>query len=729
MSSHIPFLMALPFLLLVLIVAYYLKQSAAPSGEHSLNHKQFAYEIKAIQHAIRRTKRRIKQSLQATSIQERLAKLRPSDAIIGCTGCYVLLTTILDYISGGLTIYWYIFQFFIGIWLIGYGIAAKKNVPSWKIGRSWLICTILCLPVNIFWHWFHLHDPQFALTLSVGHLSATLFVLPLYISIKLVVTTLVVILYAIYNIGVDQLLASSDSLLSLLGFGLIVFAIIIYNKRKITAYTLYNRYLKNQVNLTENKNHKPIQTHANAHLDNASQNPSDSGPSVEKTMQGVTDFMSYLDNKPLYQQDIESIINNFITFTTFLKQRARSIDHIPLAPNEITIAELISKLETTLEGRASSTPKLVVEIKNNAIPKKITCDINHMIQALVPIVLRTANPAISKGDSVNIQLHPTHLKYTQKHSPKVHPEMRFPAIALVISNTTTPATILPQIKNDYEDITEGRALKWHSSQTNLERIQAEKHIIERAVRAHYGYLRFPISQNRAMLMVLPCDVVQIRDAMIAQIPSLHVPITQKEIDQSMEVFVRSYNHLLEISEARKAVLDEILLLTRRCYGFRRHPSGQLLYIRAIGIAQLVAEWIRFYPEPIYVVLLYDLVHYADLPLAYIKANYDLSIYSFIESILAVHDRQSMEPCGLYIGNALKQVINREQLFVLCIKLAERLYDLRHAKSYTQLDELRYMAQETLTIDIELAKKYLNAKIVEALENAVEQALQVCENNS
>lgn len=227
-------------------------------------------------------------------------------------------------------------------------------------------------------------------------------------------------------------------------------------------------------------------------------------------------------------------------------------------------------------------------------------------------------------------------------------------------------------------------------------------------------------------MVLPCNVVKVRDAMIAKILPLNVPITQKEIDQSMEVFMKSYNHLLEISEARKAVIDEILLLTRRCYGFRRHLSGQLFYIRAIGIAQLVAEWIRFYPEPIYVVLLYDLVHYADLPLSYIKANYDLNIYSFIESILSVNDRQSMEPCGLYIGNDLKQVINREQLFVLCIKLAERLYDLRHAQSYTHLDELKYMAQETLTVDIELAKKYLNTKVVEALANAAEQALQVCE---
>lgn len=286
MSFYIPFLMALSFLLLVLVVVFYLKQSAAPFGEHSVNHKQFAYEIRAIQEAITRTKRRIKKSLQSISLKEKLAKLRPSDATMGCTGCYIILTTILDYISGGLTIYWYIVQFFIGIWLIGYGIAPKKTVPSWKIGRSWLVYTVFCFPVNVFWHWFHVQDPQFALTLSVGHLSATLFVLPLYISIKLVVSTLLVIFYAIYNIGVDQLLVSGDSLLSLLGFGLIVFSIIIYNKRKITTYTLYNRYLKSQVKLTENKDHAPIQTNFNLHPENTRKNQKEAGSCVEKSHAG-----------------------------------------------------------------------------------------------------------------------------------------------------------------------------------------------------------------------------------------------------------------------------------------------------------------------------------------------------------------------------------------------------------------------------------------------------------
>lgn len=124
-------------------------------------------------------------------------------------------------------------------------------------------------------------------------------------------------------------------------------------------------------------------------------------------------------------------------------------------------------------------------------------------------------------------------------------------------------------------------------------------------------------------------------------------------------------------------------------------------------------------------MLYGLVRYAGLPLPYVKANYTIDAYSFIENIIAVNKHQDMEPSGLYVGNRLKRVMNREQLFVPCIKFAERLYDLRHAKDYASLEEVKHMVQETLTIDMELGKKYLHANIVEELVEAANQALEAC----
>ncbi|WP_338140438.1 HD domain-containing protein, partial [Candidatus Cardinium hertigii] len=127
----------------------------------------------------------------------------------------------------------------------------------------------------------------------------------------------------------------------------------------------------------------------------------------------------------------------------------------------------------------------------------------------------------------------------------------------------------------------------------------------------------------------------------------------------------------------------------------------------------------------YASLLYDLVRYTRLPLSYIKANYNLGIFCFVENVLNIDQHQEMAKSLLYVTNRFKEAINQDHLSVLYIKLAERLYDLRHAEGYTKLEEVKYMAKETLTVDIELAKNYLEPEIAADLEIAARKALEIC----
>ncbi|MDD9139881.1 MAG: hypothetical protein NQ127_03025 [Candidatus Cardinium sp.] len=77
-----------------------------------------------------------------------------------------------------------------------------------------------------------------------------------------------------------------------------------------------------------------------------------------------------------------------------------------------------------------------------------------------------------------------------------------------------------------------------------------------------------------------------------------------------------------------------MFLLRRCYGFKRHASGQLFYVRAVRIAEWVAAWADGHAKLVYATLLYDLVRYTRLPLSYIKANYPLIVYCFVENTIA-----------------------------------------------------------------------------------------------
>ena len=671
--------------------------------------------------------------LKPSFTKERLAKLKPSDAIMGFIGCYAICTTILDYVSEGF-IYWYLLQFITAISLIGYAIDSKKEIPSWKIGRRWLISVVFCLPVNVLWNWSGLMQPPsaFALALSVAHLTVTLFVLPLSISARLVSVMLLVIVYSIYHSGMDLLLSESGGfLISLLGLSLMIFFIIAYNKRKLAGYKHHGHYLKNKIQerQTQEQEQRQAEFDLYSDLETVRTNPKEAHAFIDQIMQEVTQFISYLDNRPLYKEDLDLITKNFVIWDIFLKQRARSRNHIILIPIEVSLDELVRRLEVALEleSKEHSIPKLLIDPRDDKLPEKIVCDVNQMISLLVPVILSIAS--LDADGCVSIQLYTTYLKYELKDpsDDTSATDARFPAIALVINSAAMPEGALPKIKSSYQDVTVGSEYSWQSVvQKESEWTSIEKRSIERIVRIHYGYLQFPASPKRPMLIVVPCNVAAVRDEMLSRILPSEPSIAYGEFKESMVTLTKAYSNLCTVADMRTIVLDELFLLVRRCYGFRRHASGQLCYVRALGIAQLVADWVPYQPRPVYFSVLYGLVRYTGLPLAYVKANYSMDVYCFVERIVAVNKRQELEPCGLYVGNRLKRIINREQLFILCIKFAERLYDLRHAKDYIHLEEVKYMARETLTIDIELGKKYLNAKIVEELVEAANQALQVCE---
>ncbi len=102
------------------------------------------------------------------------------------------------------------------------------------------------------------------------------------------------------------------------------------------------------------------------------------------------------------------------------------------------------------------------------------------------------------------------------------------------------------------------------------------------------------------------------------------------------------------------------------------------------------------------------------------------------NVVGIDKRQDLDHASLlYVKNRLKEAIKEDhvQLSVLFIKLAERIYDLRHAAGYIHLTEVQHMAQETLAIDVQIANTYLGKEIGIALKKAAKQALEVCKNTN
>ncbi|UWW96494.1 MAG: HD domain-containing protein [Candidatus Cardinium sp.] len=259
--------------------------------------------------------------------------------------------------------------------------------------------------------------------------------------------------------------------------------------------------------------------------------------------------------------------------------------------------------------------------------------------------------------------------------------------------------------------------------------------------AHYGYLEYAVQvQDPTMLLVLPVDVIEIRDKMTTKLPidclTSETPVTPKEQADSMMELMQFHDHVAQFSHDMDPIdlgtISGLLLLLRQHFGFKRHASGQLFYVRVVGIAKLVVEWVFNSPKVIYASLLYELVRHTCLPLSYVRDHYNLGVYAFVLNVLGIDKHQALDhPSLLCLENRLEKAIKEEQvqLSVLFIKLAERLYDLRHASGYTHLPEVVHMAQETLSIDVNLANKYLDPEIGMALEKAARKALKICKDKS
>ncbi|MGI2299003.1 HD domain-containing protein [Candidatus Cardinium hertigii] len=231
---------------------------------------------------------------------------------------------------------------------------------------------------------------------------------------------------------------------------------------------------------------------------------------------------------------------------------------------------------------------------------------------------------------------------------------------------------------------------------------------------------------------------EIRDKMTYKLPidslTVETPVTPKEQADSMMELMKFHDHICKSSceddPIDPSIISGILLLLREHFGFKRHASGQLFYVRAVGISKLVVDWVFHSPKVVYASLLYGLVRRTCLPLSYIQQHYNLGVYAFVLNVVGIDKREELDhPSLLYVKNRLKQSIQEDhvQLSVLFIKLAERLYDLRQSESYINTKEVQHMAQETLAIDIKIAYTYLEPEIAQALEEAAKQALEVCKN--
>ncbi|WP_243575173.1 sodium:solute symporter family transporter [Candidatus Cardinium sp. cByotN1] len=672
-----------------------------------------------------------------------LGEIKPSYNILVCIGFYLAITSLVAHFIAPIdnNSFSLVVQLFVAAFFIGYPFihAISKTIRGIPTGLGWLIGLVVYFPLNLFWHWSHSVDPIFTLSLSFTHFALILLTLPLYLAIPIITVTLLLTIYPISICLSHRLLCS---LLPLLIVGLLLLAIIIYLKIQQGNLTRQNLYLKNQQQIRSSQQLK-------SSLYDAALVPSNQG-SVRKgygfilnqVVRKVEESISFLhEDIPLFKEDFQSIINKFYDWVTYFNRREKAKQHALLQPNKITLDKLMREVAIALSQEMSDPPKLLVETIKT--PDKqpctyIVCDINQVVYSLVKAVLRVGRLEGPNALIVRIQLYATALRFKQADAidNSCPSFVYFQSIAMVISQSDTPSEFIPKVKPCYDELHD---MDPKISKNAAPSIDLEQDTIASMVHAHYGYFKISRYEKQpTMLLVLPRDVTDIRDKMTVKLPidclTSDDPVNPQEQADSMMALMKFHDHVCKYLSKEAPIdiktISGLLLLLRQHFRFKRHASGQLFYVRAVAIAQIVVDWVFHSPKVIYASLLYELVRHTCLPLSYIKEHYNLGVYAFVSNLVKIDKRQELDdPSLLCVQNRLEQALKEDhiQLSVLFIKLAERLYDLRHAAGYIYLTEVQHMAQETFTIDVQIANKYLGPEIETALEVAAQEALNLCKN--
>lgn len=459
---------------------------------------------------------------------------------------------------------------------------------------------------------------------------------------------------------------------------------------------------------------------------------SDQGTLV-KIIKEATQSIKLIDNLFVYRASFECMIGTFYEWTMLFSERSTPSLYRSSQPVAISLHDLISKLKISLKEEMGYVPRLFIEKMDRVgqpIPTEILCDVKKITRLLVAAVMRIAHSRTMIKKSIKIELHATHLQIDNRKSiyNQDNSLMIYRAIGLVLSEANTPE--LPNIKSCYKCIQSSTLEFIQRSKIFSGYIDLHRETIESIIDSIYGYLEYPRNNKNAILLVFPIDIEALsKQATIHTQPPTNYSkpeplITLKEEADYMIMLMKFSDCICKTFKKIKAeTIGGTLLLLKRRFGIKQHASGALFYIRAVGITKIVTQWIFQAPEPIYACLVYDLVRYTDLPIAYIKENYGSSVEKLVQKILAIHTHETMAASLSKAKNYYKKAVDKDhpELFVLYIKLAERLYDLDHAEHYTHLDAVKHMAQETLTTDTKLANKYLDPNIAKALETAAKHA--------
>ncbi|TDG95050.1 sodium:solute symporter family transporter [Cardinium endosymbiont of Culicoides punctatus] len=684
----------------------------------------------------------IRKQQQKASFRQELERLKPSDTTLLQMAFYIAATTMLSLSMMGMglhSIVWHIARLVIAVVFYNYGMqksrGATHHMPLW----GWFMGIIWILPVDVIFHWWYNVSPVTTILLSFTHLVYASNILPLYFSKRTILLTLSAIAYRIYMVGVTDFLQADTRSLYLLLILLmsITFFSNLENKNLINQLIRKICNLKTQQEQEEKQKVKETVYTAD-HITKTTKKSSmaeaaDILGHVEDKLNQAVERLG--DTEKLTKRDFKAFINKYTDWRRHYDKTSTTMGTMVLDLQQVYISRIINEVEMAIKEELGTMPRITIHYESS---QNIECEMDRMVKLFTYAVLSVINKKTIDIDTIHCDIRCADI-YNHEDD-KVHRGniiwQTFEALSIVISNNNTPPEKRIPHKKRY--ITAYRDFYAGNINEVLGRpLDPTTHDMLQIVRAHYGYMQLPKEGEEGFLIVLPQWIHLVQDSMQTRWP-LDSLITDHPVDTQGSAdaltFLMDFNeNICKTTDVDPIIIKEIVSFIKEKYGDMRHDCGELLYVRAVGIAKLVARWTPHSPKVIYTALLYDLVRHLRTSLSHIEEKFGLGIASLIEDVISVDKYRDLDEAiaktkvyVIQVDNETGNEVEKEQpnIVVLYIKLAERLYDMQHGAGYTNKKDLFVSSSQGFYIDSELAAQYLDydPEIEKELEAAAEKGI-------
>ncbi len=396
-----------------------------------------------------------------------------------------------------------------------------------------------------------------------------------------------------------------------------------------------------------------------------------------------------IDNKII--ADVERLEQKITPLAYHLDQLDnRAIRYLKLDISSIAIDDLIKKIEKKLKMHHLEKH---IHWQIMTTQKNIVCDVKKIIELFINVITFIKNSSDEasllliglKDTQINYPLDTVHKKYQKKAA----------AVGFIFTNQQK----LPELKSAYKP----------NQQQLIEIVQTDNLPLmnnSRIVQAHYGYEYLEVKQDNLLtqLYILPYDITALRPKELDFVDPIKVNQNVLKnypgLQMQEETFLGKIKKMPHVNIKK---VQEAITLMKKYHGDTKRNSGEPFFMHPLEVANIVATY-KTEEDTIIAALLHDTVEDTPLSLEQIAVLFNRNVARLVEGVthLSCDKEPELYHVKLSPQENIQKLLTIGDSHILCIKLADRLHNMRTIKTMS-LRSQKKKAEETLLFFVPIAR--------------------------